>query len=103
MPFKKGHKLSKGRPKGSKNKLRNDLVQEILEIAEALKKEKKGLLNTAKEHPKWFFEHFVKALIPKNVEVDGMPQIIIQTDDIKIPKHSGRSENSINGIDSKKC
>ena len=32
MPFKKGHKLSKGRPKGSKNKAKDVDKQKIQEI-----------------------------------------------------------------------
>ena len=61
----------KGRPKGSKNKLRANLVQEILEIAEYLKGKKLGLKETAKQNPRWFFENFLKSLIPKNIEVEG--------------------------------
>jgi len=71
MKFQKGNKASKGRPKGSKNKLRTNLVQEILDIAERLKEKEKGLEQMANQNPKWFFENFVKGLIPKNVEFEG--------------------------------
>jgi len=72
MKFKKGQSGNpNGRPKGSKNKLRTDLVQHILEIAEYLKENNIGLKDTAEKNPKWFFEHFLKGLIPKNIEVEG--------------------------------
>jgi len=72
MKFKKGQSGNPaGRPKGSKNKLRNDLVQQILEIADDLKNKGLGLAQTAEDNPKWFFEHFVKGLIPKNIELEG--------------------------------
>ena len=70
--FKKGQSGNPaGKPKGAKNKLRANLVQEILEIAQELKDEGIGLLDTAKGNPKWFFEHFVKGLIPKNIELEA--------------------------------
>jgi hypothetical protein len=60
-----------GRPKGTKNKLRGDLVQQILDIAESLAKEKKGLKDCARQDPSWFYTNFLKGLIPKNIEVKG--------------------------------
>jgi len=68
MPFQKGNKLG-GRKKGSKGKLKNDVVNEILEVHERLKDKKKGLLDCAMQDPKWFLSLFLKGLIPKNVTV----------------------------------
>jgi len=91
MPFKKGQSGNpKGKPKGTKNKLRTNLVQEILDIAEQLKKDKKGLDECAKSNPKWFFENFLKGLLPKNIEIDLPDEIVIKTELVKKPKSSGK-------------
>ena len=61
-------KTTPGRKPGSKNKLKQNLVEEIIEVHEQLKKEGKGLLDCAKQNPKWFCERFLVAIIPKNVD-----------------------------------
>ena len=70
MPFVKGQSGNPGgRKKGSKNKLTNNVVNEILEVHEHLKKKKKGLQDCAEQDPKWFLSPFLKGLIPKNIEI----------------------------------
>ena len=68
MPFTKGNK---GKPKGAKNKVQKNLVQQILEISERLSKEGKGLEDCARQDPGWFHTNFLKGLIPKNVTITG--------------------------------
>lgn len=63
-------KTTPGRKPGSKNKLKQNLVEEIIGIHEQLKKEKKGLLECARQNPKWFCERFLVAIIPKNVDLN---------------------------------
>ncbi len=62
-------KPGRGRPKGSKNKVPMDLRQKMLDILEDLEKQKKGVGDLAKEDPKWFFENFIKPLLPKDSTV----------------------------------
>ena len=59
-----------GRPKGSKNKIPYDLKEKVVQIAQDLEKKKKGLQHVAEQEPKWFYENFVKALLPKAVSGD---------------------------------
>lgn len=67
--FAKGAKS--GRPKGVKNKKPAILVDKILDIEEKLAKEKKGLLDCARQDPKWFFEKLLAKILPKPVDVSG--------------------------------
>jgi len=67
-----------GRPKGLKNKLSNDIKQRILDVWAKLEKNKKGLSVVAKDDPAWFYENFVKALIPKDVKLEGDVGLIVQ-------------------------
>ena len=70
MRFKKEHSGNPtGRPKGAKNKLPRDLVDRVLQISADLDEQGKGLRKCAEENPFWFFQNFVKPLIPKNVSV----------------------------------
>jgi hypothetical protein len=71
MGFKPGNNANpNGRPKGAKNKLPRDLVTRILAISDKLDSEGKGLEACAKENPQWFYENFLKPLLPKNVDVN---------------------------------
>lgn len=83
MAAPKGNKFSPGRPKGAKNKVPKDLVQQILDLAAELEEKGKGLTACANENPKWFCENFLKGLIPKNINVDTQATIILQAADFK--------------------
>jgi hypothetical protein len=73
MGFKKGLSGNPGgRPRGAKNKLPRDLVDRVLEISANLEEQGKGLLDCAEKDPRWFFENFLKPMIPKNVSVAGI-------------------------------
>jgi hypothetical protein len=71
MTIKKGERLNpNGRPRGTKNKVPRDLIEKILFISNELDKQGKGLQACAEQQPDWFFEHFIKPVIPKNVDVN---------------------------------
>jgi hypothetical protein len=79
VPFKKGKSLNPaGRPRGAKNKIPKNLVTQILEIAADLDKNAKGLRHCAMENPRWFFENFLKLLIPKTVSAVGSDPVSIE-------------------------
>lgn len=60
-----------GRPKGKKNRLTNDVVQNILTVFDELQKVKgKSLLECATEDPAWFYSIFYRGLVPKNISLD---------------------------------
>jgi len=68
--FKKGQSGNlNGRGKGSKNLVTRDLVAKILSICDALEKQGKGLDILGKQEPKWFYENFVKPILPKNIDL----------------------------------
>lgn len=72
MTWKKGQSgNANGRPKGSKNKFNQDIVQMILKIHGDLEKQGKGLKQIAKQDPKWFLENFVKPMIPRHQQFSG--------------------------------
>lgn len=72
MAFKKGQRANpNGRPKGSKNKISKPVVDTILETHKKLLERGTDLEACALENPRWFYEHFFKNLIPKNVEITG--------------------------------
>ena len=76
MRFKKGHSGNPtGRPKGAKNKLPRDLVDRVLQISADLDVQGNGLQHCAEKDPKWFFENFLKPMIPKNVLLGGAEQV----------------------------
>lgn len=68
-----------GRPRGVKNKLPGELKKKILAICDNLDKEGKGLEDCAREEPRWFYENFLKVLVPKGVEVSGVDGEPIET------------------------
>lgn len=75
MGFKKGSSGNpNGRPRGAKNKLPRTLVERVLEISASLEALGKGLQDIAEKNPKWFFENFLKPMIPKNVMLEGSEQ-----------------------------
>jgi hypothetical protein len=68
MRYKKGISGNPdGRSRGAKNKLPRNLVDRVLEISANLEEQGKGLQECAGQDPKWFFENFLKPMIPKNV------------------------------------
>ena len=72
VPVTKGNSLNPaGRPRGAKNKIPKNLVDQILEIAADLDKQGKGLKHFAVDDPRWFFESFLKLLVPKNQLLTG--------------------------------
>ena len=76
MGFKKGLSGNPtGRPKGARNKLPRNLVDRVLEISANLEEQGKGLQDCAEKDPKWFFENFLKPMIPKNVLLGGAEQV----------------------------
>ena len=75
MGFKKGFSGNlNGRPRGAKNKLPRNLVDRVLEISANLEEQGMGLQECAEENPRWFFENFLKPMIPKNVLLGGTEQ-----------------------------
>jgi len=75
MGFKKGLSGNPtGRPRGAKNKLPRNLVDRVLEVSANLEEQGKGLQDCAEKDPKWFFENFLKPMIPKNILLGGAEQ-----------------------------
>lgn len=60
-----------GRAPGTPNKLPRDLKEKVLAIADALEAEGKGLEDCAREKPEWFYENFLKPMLPKNVDLNA--------------------------------
>ena len=89
MRFKKGHSGNPtGRPKGAKNKLPRDLVDRVLQISADLDEQGKGLRKCAEEDPFWFFQNFVKPLMPRNVSVAGIEPVTIEVSWVKAGEHA---------------
>ena len=79
MPFKKGEISNPaGRPRGARNKHPRDLVERVLQISADLDEQGKGLQHCAEKDPKWFFENFLKRIIPKNVSVAAAEPVTIE-------------------------
>ncbi|MBW2411898.1 MAG: hypothetical protein JRF72_19050 [Deltaproteobacteria bacterium] len=60
-----------GRPKGTKNKFTQVLVDLVFDIEKELTEKKKGLKDCAEQDPKWFYEKFLSKLLPKPVDVSA--------------------------------
>ena len=62
-----------GKPKGCKNKVSKNIVEQIIAINADLDRQGKGLKDCAEQDPKWYHSIFTRAVIPKdvNVQVDG--------------------------------
>ena len=89
MGFKKGQIANPtGRPRGAKNKLPRDLVDRVLEISANLEEQGKGLQDCAEKDPKWFFENFLKPMIPKNVLLGGTEPVTIEVSWVKAGEHA---------------
>ena len=70
--FKKGQSGNPaGRPRGSKNKFTQVLVDLVFDIEKELTEKKKGLKDCAEQDPKWFYEKFLSKLLPKPVDVSA--------------------------------
>jgi hypothetical protein len=88
MPFKKGEISNPtGRPRGAKNKVPRDLVERVLQISADLDEQGKGLQHCAEKDPKWFFENFLKRIIPRNVSVAGTEPVTIEVRWVKAVEH----------------
>jgi hypothetical protein len=49
-------------------------VDRVLEISANLEEQGKGLQDCAEKDPRWFYENFLKPMIPKNVLLGGTEQ-----------------------------
>ena len=69
-PFPPGNS---GKPKGTKNKFPTALKDKVLHAAAVLEAEGKDLAAEAMKDPRWFWETFVKPMLPKEVWMTGDP------------------------------
>ena len=86
--WKKGESGNlQGRPKGHKNKFPSAIKEKILHACAYLESQGKDLATTAAEKPEWFYENFIKPMIPKEVYVDlaGALQITITKRKVETP------------------
>lgn len=77
-------KAGPGRPKGLKNKIPTSLAGKVLHACEHLEKIGKSLTVMAEEEPKWFFETFVKAMLPKDLQLRVIKSLDDLTEEEKI-------------------
>jgi hypothetical protein len=70
-----------GRKPGAKNRLPRDLIDRVIAISESLDQEKIGLETQARKDPKWFFENFMKPILPRNIEVNARMQLKLMSDE----------------------
>lgn len=59
-----------GRPKGSVNKHTMIIKDKILEAWQHLEDNGKGLQAMAEKDPAWFYDQFIKQLIPKGIDLN---------------------------------
>ena len=78
-----GKREGAGRKPGSKNKFPSALKDKVLHACAHLEAEGKDLATVALENPSWFYENFVKPMLPKELAVTGDPnnplRIILET------------------------
>jgi hypothetical protein len=67
----------KGRGKGVPNKVTADLKQLVLNTMAKLEAQGKGLDTEAEHNPKWFYENFVRPMLPKDVKLDSTGEITV--------------------------
>lgn len=79
--FQKGNP---GKPKGAKNKIPASLAGKVLHACEHLENIGKSLTTLAEEKPQWFFETFVKAMLPKDLQLRVIKSLDDLTDEEKI-------------------
>lgn len=60
-----------GRKAGSKNKFPTALKEKVLHACAHLEAQGKDLASCAEKDPPWFYENFVKPMLPKDVVVSG--------------------------------
>lgn len=70
-----------GRTKGSKNRLPAELRKKVLAIVDQLEAEGKGLDEEARADPRWFYENFVKPLLPKKIEAEFEGELVLKWQD----------------------
>jgi hypothetical protein len=70
-----------GRRPGTKNRLPRDLIDRVITISESLDVANIGLETQARNDPKWFFENFLKPILPRNIEVNAQMQLKLMTDE----------------------
>lgn len=70
--YKKGESGNpKGRPKGIPNKFPAAIKDKVLHACAHLESIGKDLATVAAEKPEWFYETFLKPMLPKEVWIQG--------------------------------
>jgi hypothetical protein len=80
-----------GRPKGMKNKFPTALKDKVLHACAHLESQGKDLSTIAANKPEWFWETFIKPMLPKELALsgkDGKPLCVI----IKDLRQSGQTD-----------
>lgn len=65
---KGGRREGAGRPKGSKDKIPQKLKDRVLKVADHLERKGLGLDVEAEKDPKWFYQNFLKVMLPKEID-----------------------------------
>ena len=72
MKFKPGQSGNPaGKPKGTKNKFPTALKEKVLHACAHLEAEGKDLATVALNDPTWFYENFLKPMLPKEMAISG--------------------------------
>lgn len=98
--LKSVQKPGPGRPKGSKDKLSRDIRERVVQVWDSLEGTKdKSLKYLAHAEPKWFFDTFGRALIPKEIKAElGMSTSLIEMVR-QIREERGRPEKDLSDGD----